>query len=387
MGIFILIALLLSLILTLAFLLYKKHKAFLSVHNENRLIFDYVIIMHFDLDGKILAVSDAYTHIFGYEKSLLIGQTIDKSYVSPSNSKAPIWSILEREGFFEGDMQLFTRQGKPYWLHKRIVKDYDINGKHVGYIAISEDITAVKAFEEQQEVLVDQSRHAAMGEMISMIAHQWRQPLATMSSVTTAIHLDIALNKVDKAKLNKQINNINQVIEHLDHTIEDFRNFFKQDKKAESFVVYDMLQEAKKMIDFKLQNIEIDINVDPEQKITLLKNELLQVIINLLSNAADALTETVRPCIDITLNFYEEHECAVLIIGDNGTGIDEKHLPYIFDPYFSTKSKNGTGLGLYICKTIIEKHLHGVMNVRNRKQGCEFLMTLPHETSHCEETT
>lgn len=374
----------LFLLLLLLFLLLKKRRAFAILQREHDFIFDYIIIMHFDLDGKIVAVSDAYEKVFGFSKSSLIGETIDKDYISPSYPEASIWNILKKDGHFEGEMQLLTKEGNSYWLYKQIMKDHTLSGEHKGYISVSKDITAIKKLEAHQELIIDQSRHAIMGEMISMIAHQWRQPLATMSSVTTAIRFDIELNQIEPRKLLDQIENIDTVIEHLDETIEDFRTFFKSNKSPESFILYDLVHEALKLIDFKLSDIPIDIHIDKEAQIYCLKNELLQVIINLLTNAADAVQAIEEPKIDITLNIEDSHHCAVLIIGDNGSGIDEKILPHIFDLYFSTKSKNGTGLGLYISKTIIETHLHGILNVRNRKAGCEFIATLPYEESTCE---
>ena len=276
-----------------------------SLRRELDTIFDRIIIMHFDLDGKILDVSDGYSNIFGYDKNSLIGLTIDKGHISPSRTDKPIWSILQDEGAFQGEMELFNTDNKPYWMHKQIVKEYDAYGKHKGYIAISNDITAAKAFEEQQRHLVDQSRHAVMGEMISMIAHQWKQPLATLSAVSTGVHLDIELDQLSSAKLGEDLKTVDGIVEHLSQTIEDFRNFFKNDKKETLVDIKTLIDEALKLIEFKLNHTKVIVNIQERFTMSLLKNELLQVMINLIANAADAMKDERNPQLQIDLETYD----------------------------------------------------------------------------------
>lgn len=350
-------------------------KEVVTLQNYLDLITERIIIMHFSLDGTIEKVSNAYENIFGYSKEELIGVSIDKQHYSPSRQDKPIWSILETEGYFEGEMQLYSVDGESYWMYKQIVKHIDAQGNHIGYIAISNDITAAKAFEEQQQFLIDQSRHAVMGEMISMIAHQWRQPLSTIASIMSNIQIDIELESLQLTTLQDDAKKIEVILEHLSTTIQDFNNFFKTDKEEVATNIYQLIDNARGLIDFKLKGISFEIDVDKNFTIPLLESELLQVIINLLSNAADAMQDEPFPIVLINVKVHENH--FNILISDNGTGIEETHLSKIFDPYFSTKSKNGTGLGLYICKTIVQKHLHGKISVNNLSKGCRFDIQLP----------
>jgi len=338
-----------------------------------------IIIMHFSLDGKIEKVSNAYENIFGYPKSALIGHSIDKNHFSPDREDKPIWQVLEDEGSFEGAMELYSSEGESYWMYKQIVKHLNDKGEHIGYIAISNDITAVKAFEEQQQFLIDQSRHAVMGEMISMIAHQWRQPLSTIASIVSNTQIDIELNSLDIIRLKHDATKIENILEHLSNTIQDFHSFFKSDKQKMQTNIAKLVNDAIALIDFKLNGIDIEIQIDDKVTMLLLESELLQVIINLLTNAADATSQSEFPVILISLQEYEKH--MTLLISDNGTGIKDNIMNKIFDPYFSTKSKNGTGLGLYICKTIVEKHLEGKIKVQNLSRGCRFIIELPYKES------
>lgn len=346
-----------------------------ALHNYLDTITERIIIMHFSLDGTIEKVSNAYENIFGYSKSELIGVSIDKNHYSPSRSDKPIWKILEDEGQFEGEMQLFSSDGESYWMYKQIVKHLDVDGNHIGYIAISNDITAAKAYEEQQQYLIDQSRHAVMGEMISMIAHQWRQPLSTIASIISNVQLDIELHAFNEGHFQKDAKKIESILEHLSQTIQDFNNFFKTDKKKINTNIANLVEDAITLIDFKLHGITIERDIDKDFSVMLLQSELLQVIINLLANAADAMENKELPVILISL--HNDNEFMTLDISDNGTGIDTEIINKIFDPYFSTKSKNGTGLGLYICKTIVQKHLHGTISVQNLSKGCRFSIHIP----------
>jgi len=353
----------------------KNRKSILNIEKELEDIFDRVIIMHFDLNGVILKVSDAYEGIFGFDKSDLIGVTIDKNYISPSKPSKPIWSFLEEEGHFNGEMQLFDNEGKPYWMHKQIIKKYHSNEEHTGFISIAHDITAIKLYQEQQRRIVDQSRHALMGEMISMIAHQWRQPLSTLTSITSHIRLDNELGRVEKKELNDKLIDADKIVMHLSTTLNEFRNFFKNNKTIERTRLYQLVKESLKLIDFKLKNIEIELLIDKNFSFETLKGEYIQVILNLISNAADALKDIENPKITIELELTDE--TVMLKVCDNANGIPSDIIDKIFDPYFSTKSKNGTGLGLYICKTILQEHLNGDIQVQSDKTGSCFNIISP----------
>lgn len=376
---------LIAMILVLLLLLYIQRQKTLKLTSLYQAQTDYldliterIIIMHFSLEGEIQKVSNAYENIFGYSKNDLLGQSIDKKHMSPTRSDKSVWEILESEGHFEGEMELFSTEGKSYWMYKQIVKNLDAQGYHCGYIAISHDITAVKAYEEQQSYLINQSRHATMGEMISMIGHQWKQPLATIAAIVGKVQLEMELDQFSEEELREDTKKIENILRHLSQTVEDFHQFFKTDKNSTQTNLYTLVHDAIALVNFKFKNIELLVEIREDFTLMVLKNELLQVIINFVSNAADALNEIENiEDATITIRLIEEEDVVIIEISDNAVGIKEEILPYIFDPYFSTKSKNGTGLGLYICKTIVEKHLDGKIEVANQERGCSFSIVLP----------
>ena len=349
-----------------------------NLENYIGLISEHIIIMHFSLNAEITHVTDAYTKSFGFPTSDLIGQSIDKQLYSPSHPEAPIWSILETDGLFEGELELPNCDGNSYWLLTKIIQEIDTAGKHVGYIAVSQDITSKKLFEDQQRQLLSQSRHALMGEMISMIAHQWRQPLSTMSAISANLMLDLKLGSFKEESIENELVKFEQIIAHLSQTITDFNDFFKLDKLKQSSDLSQIIYEAIKLIDFRLKDINVITELDMLKPIEIYPNELLQVLINIINNAIDALatSKVEKPTLTISLKQDGDDAPIYLSITNNGEQIDKKTLPHIFEPYFSTKEKNGTGLGLYIVKTIVDKHLDGSIIAKNLSDGCAFVITL-----------
>ena len=349
-----------------------------NLENYINLISNHIIIMHFTLDAEITHVTDAYTKVFGYTVDDLIGQYVDRELYSPDDPDRPIWQILEVDGIFEGEIKLSGADGETSWTLTKIIQDINTEGKHVGYIAVSQDITAKKHFEEQQQQLISQSRHALMGEMISMIAHQWRQPLSTMSAISANLMLDVQLGVLKEESLKGELTKFEQIIAHLSQTITDFNDFFRSDKIKQKSDLSKVIYEALELIEFRLQNIRVKTDLDPIEPIALYRNELLQVLINIINNAIDALQENdvEKPEIILSLKQKGPYSPIFITIKNNGIPIDEEILPHIFEPYFSTKEKNGTGLGLYIVKTIVEKHLDGTIHANNHPEGCSFTIQL-----------
>jgi signal transduction histidine kinase len=219
-----------------------------------------------------------------------------------------------------------------------------------------------------------------MGEMISMIAHQWRQPLSAISATSSAIHLKAQLDKLDKQTSLELSDKISQYSQHLSHTIDDFRNFFKKDKEKTALTYDTIVKSAISIVASTLenQNIKLNIELQATQKISIMENELKQVVLNLIKNAEDILTEKEIQNPFITIRTYEDDTYAYLEVNDNGGGIPQEILPKVFDPYFSTKTKkDGTGLGLYMSKTIIEDHCDGRLSVTNNEYGALFRIEIP----------
>ena len=234
---------------------------------------------------------------------------------------------------------------------------------------------------QQEMMLFQQSRHAQMGEMISMIAHQWRQPLNVLSLLAQNIVFKYKLHKLDDTVVEEFKEDSMRQILQMSKTIDDFRDFFKPDKSVKIFDVKQQLSHAVEMVKPIVASHGIELSFHAEDGLTVesFPNEFGQSIINILNNAKDVLLES---CGDHTKQIIVEAKRGenldvVVSIEDNGGGIDEIVMPYIFEPYFSTKgAKHGTGLGLYMTKIIVEEHMHGHLSVENTTMGAKFQIIL-----------
>ncbi|NPA50617.1 MAG: HAMP domain-containing histidine kinase [Epsilonproteobacteria bacterium] len=242
---------------------------------------------------------------------------------------------------------------------------------------------------KKEKLLQQQTRLAQMGEMISMIAHQWRQPLNAISSSIAIIQIKMARNRFDLDKkdereqflsfLEEKHNSISNYTENLSETIDDFRNFFKPDRQKNKISLTRPIKKALSIVKPSMVNkgIEINTSYKVDTKIKMYKNELMQVILNILKNAEDNFKEKGIKKGKIDISTSKENGTYIIKICDNGGGIEQDIMPKIFDPYFSTKDeKNGTGLGLYIAKIIVEEHNGGILEVKNSKNGACFIIRL-----------
>lgn len=243
------------------------------------------------------------------------------------------------------------------------------------YVKLRSIIEEKRKFEQQ--VLI-KSRFTAMGEMIANIAHQWRQPLSHLSSIVVNIDMHNSLNKLSPELLKEKTNEMTLQLKHMSNTIEDFMNFFSRKKQKTTFTFKELIEDAKTFMhtSFEANNIKVALDSKDNYELHTYKNELLQVILTVLTNAKDALK-------DIPENdrlIYIEAIKNEITITDNAGGIDEKIIEHIFEPYFTTKGeKNGTGLGLYTAKIIMEKNIMGSINVINTKDGAKFIIKLPND--------
>ncbi len=231
-----------------------------------------------------------------------------------------------------------------------------------------------------QELLIAQSRNAAMGEMVSMIAHQWRQPISVIGMCANNMLLDMELETMNAQEFQKQLRDILFQTEHLSATIDDFRNFFRPDKNKESVRVQSILEDALKLMQKSFDNnlIYVSCSFKSETALMLYSRELMQVFLNIFKNAKEAFDNRYLAECFIHVNLYETKESVIASICDNAGGIQESVIEKIFEPYFSTKNeKNGTGLGLYMSKIIVEKHLLGELRAYNSAEGACFEVILP----------
>jgi C4-dicarboxylate-specific signal transduction histidine kinase len=234
-----------------------------------------------------------------------------------------------------------------------------------------------KQIQEQQDVMIEQQKLAAMGEMIGNIAHQWRQPLNALGLVLQNIKKAYERGRLDDAYIEKSINKGKMLTTKMSTTIDDFRNLIKSKKLKERFFIKDVLNDVLEMVEasFKNHNIEIVTNYDQEIEITNYPNELFQVIINLMNNAKDAFVEQNKDGV-VTVNCYIKDDDVFIDIADNAGGIPLENPNKVFEPYFTTKD-SGTGIGLYMSKMIIEKDMDGILSVQNKDDGALFTIQLP----------
>ncbi len=245
---------------------------------------------------------------------------------------------------------------------------------------ITEKKRLEKARKEHEQLLIQQSKMAAMGEMIGAIAHQWRQPLNALAIMVQDLEDAFEFGELSKEYIDTKVSKAMSQINFMSKTIDDFRNFFKPNRAKVEFNPIKAINELLELISeqFKRHDIKININ-EFEQKVLVFGfvNEFKQVILNILNNAKDAILEHSNSgAIDV---YFEINENKFLIhIKDSGGGIPEAIIDRIFEPYFTTKSDDkGTGVGLYMSNIIIEKNMGGKLKVCNGEKGAIFTIELP----------
>lgn len=256
-------------------------------------------------------------------------------------------------------------------------------GKWISRNELKEEIKKRKKAENEiikkDKIMMIQSRHATMGDIINMIAHQWRQPINAIAMDANNILADIELNIVEEKTLRQGAKGIVEKTKKLSETIESFRNFFKPDKVSQELFLNDIVNDAISIIEESLEENEIKVikEFSSNKKIETYSRELIQVVLNILQNASEVLVKKSDSEKQIFVSIEDKKDEVVIKICDNGGGVKEKIIDDIFNPYFSMKSNNvGTGLGLYMAKTIVEKHLDGVLNVYNIDDGACFEIKL-----------
>ena len=362
----------------------KKSKAIEEALNKSADIVDkQVILSRTDITGKIIKVSSAFCLINGYESFELVGKShnILKHSDTSKETIEDLWKTIKAGKIWVGEIKNIKKNGDFYWVETTIYPNFDNIGNIISFDAISQDITSKKVIESQQNLLIEQSKHAAMGEMISMIAHQWRQPLQAVSILVQKLPLTKMINgEISDELLDSVVDDIGKQLSYMSKTIDDFRDFFKPNRNKETI---DISIIVNKSIDFlgyllKAKSIKLNIKNDVQIKVSVYLNEIVQAIINIIKNACDALNEKNNEDKTISISTLKENDYICIIIEDNAGGIPDNVIGKIFEPYFSTKTnKNGTGLGLYMCKTIIEQHSNGVISVDNTNIGAKFTIKLP----------
>ena len=245
-----------------------------------------------------------------------------------------------------------------------------------------EDTVSQKVNEliSKDEILTVQSKQAVMGEMISMIAHQWRQPLNTITLNISNLQIQQMMGKkIDDEVLNSNLDAINETIGYLSETIDDFKTYFHPDKESVIVSIDDILNKAINFVLPRVKSSGIKVSVTEISLIELhvYPNELIQVLLNILNNAIDAYETIDMNDKRIDLYAKKEDDFVCIYIKDQAGGIKEELITKLFEPYFSTKGKNGTGLGLYMSQMIIEKQFGGTIEIVSENKSSTFIVKIP----------
>ncbi|AXH11151.1 PAS domain-containing sensor histidine kinase [Halarcobacter bivalviorum] len=237
----------------------------------------------------------------------------------------------------------------------------------------------VKKRTKQYEIMCHQSRLASMGEMIEAIAHQWRQPLNSLSIIIQGLRHLSNSESFDFKLLNEIENEMINKINFMSETIDDFSNFFRTSKEKRYFNLLDSIKDTIRLVDIQLKNENIKLTINIEDGVNLeffgLENEFRQALLNIIDNSLDVLVSKKQHNSFINIDITQNENFIELNISDNAGGISSKNLQKIFKPYFTTK-KEGNGIGLYMSKMIIEQNMKGNLSVRNSQNGAVFTISL-----------
>ena len=220
---------------------------------------------------------------------------------------------------------------------------------------------------QQHDLLSQKSKLASMGEMMENIAHQWRQPLSVITTASSGIKVYKEMNLLSDKFLEEAISSITSSCHHLSQTIDDFSDFFKPDNEKNEFVLKNSIKKIYGLLSFQFKDYKIEI-IENIEDISIMNSErgLLQVLLNILNNAKDALLHCENTKRYIFIDIYKKEDKVIIKIKDNANGIDEKIIKRVFEPYFTTKYKSqGTGIGLYMSQEIITRHMEGSLSVEN----------------------
>jgi PAS domain S-box-containing protein len=326
-------------------------------------------------DGTILQINESYTKITGYSVEETLGNTPSmlKSGIHDKEFYQNMHDALHKDRYWSGEIINKHKNGDMFTEYLTIQAVVDKNDEIQYFVSSFTDITLQKKTEkmlqEKEMMLIQQSKMASMGEMLENIAHQWRQPLSIISTVATGqiTKKQLGIPLTSEEEIEKYMK-INDTVQYLSQTITDFRNFFNPNKTKKEFQIKSSYEKTLNLVNSKFKSIGIEVieNIDDNITINNLENELIQVLMNLFNNAKDILEEQDSQEKLIFVDTQKNNSTITINFSDNGGGVPDDIINKVFEPYFTTKyEKQGTGIGLYMSKEMVEKHMGGKIQVQN----------------------
>ncbi|RXJ85581.1 PAS domain-containing protein [Arcobacter sp. CECT 8985] len=304
-------------------------------------------------------------------------------------------AIENDDKFFVKIYRVKDKDGSLRWVFNRTILLKDHFGKVTHLYGYINDITRMKLTEEElkqkianeveknvqkDRMLAHQNKLASMGEVLGSIAHQWRQPLNNINLLVYFIRDNYG--KFTQEELNESIKSAKVQIDYMSQTIDDFRNFYKPTKEKETFDLKSSIEGCIKIVKGQIEKANINVNISGDKKdIFGFQNEFQQVIVNILNNASEAAIiklkeQSFSPTLDINVTLRQKD--VMIELSNNCGEVEDEVLDRMFEPYFTTKFEyQGTGIGLYMAKTIIEKNMNGQIYVENINNGVKFTIILP----------
>ena len=335
-----------------------------------------VAVQGYDKERKVIYWNKASEKIYGFTKEEVFGKKLE-DLIIPDFMKELVVSAVNNwyengEAIPASELILMHKDGTDVHVYSShvLLKEGSVNPEMFCIdVDLSERVKKDLELKKKEKILLHQSKMAAMGDMIGSIAHQWRQPLSTISSAATGAKIQKEMDCLSDEQLNSALTAINDSAQYLSSTIDDFREFFNPNNKSTEIDIVNALNKTLKLISaqFTSKDVEIIQNIE-NHKILSRENELIQVLINILNNARDVLLTKKNQRKLIFINTYKKNNKIYIEILDNAGGIPLNIMDRIFDAYFTTKDKSiGTGIGLYMSQDIIQNHLNGIIVVSNEK--------------------
>jgi PAS domain S-box-containing protein len=387
------------------------------------------IVSRTDIDGIITFVNDEFCKISGYSREELLGQNhnIVRHPDVPASNFKRLWETILAKKTYKATVMNRAKDGRTFYVNTTIVPILDEEGEIHEFVAIRYDVTRevelrmrlerqekeleslnrhleervraqtrelselnrrleervreeIAKNEEKQKMLLWQSRFASLGQMMANIAHQWRQPLTELN--LSLYHLKNALESgKEPEEIRRLYGQSRRIIRSMSQTIEDFMDFFRPDRQTSTFPVRESLEDALALIHKALDKAGITVRIEGERDLCIsgIPNELTQVLLNLFQNAKEAFEKgDATEARWLRIHLSRDGAFAVIVVEDNAGGIPPDSIERIFEPYFSTKhSSQGTGLGLFMSRMIVQKSFQGSIEALNSLKGALFVIKIP----------